>query len=65
MALKKIGVTPYGPFASILTNAPVKMDYAQNLKKDPVKAKKGPTQNFYKVLSAHYALLHYKEFATI
>ena len=24
----------------------IKMDYAQNLKKDPVKAKKGPSQNF-------------------
>ena len=41
------------------------MDYAQNLKKDPVKAKKGPSQNFYRVLSAHFALLQYKEFAAI
>ena len=43
----------------------IKMDYAQNLKKDPVKAKKGPSQNFYRVLSAHFALLQYKEFAAI
>ena len=42
------------------------MDYAQNLKKDPVKAKKGPSQNFYRVLSAHFAVLqYYKEFAAI
>ena len=37
----------------------IKMDYAQNLKKDPVKAKKGPLQNSYRVLSAHFAVLHY------
>ena len=43
----------------------IKIDYAQNLKKDPVKAKKGPSQNFYRVLSAHFALLQYKEFAAI
>ena len=41
------------------------MDYTQNLKKGPVKAKKGPSQNFYRVLSAHFALLQYKEFAVI
>ena len=34
----------------------INMDYAQNLKKDPVKAKKGPSQNFYRVLSA---ILHF------
>ena len=43
----------------------IKMDYAKNLKKDPVKAKKGPSQNFYRVLSAHFAVLQYKELAAI
>ena len=43
----------------------INMDYAQNLKKDPVKAKKLPSQNFYRVLSAHFALIQYKEFAAI
>ena len=43
----------------------INMDYAQNLKKDPVKAKKGPSQNFYRVLSAHFALLQYKKFNLI
>ena len=43
----------------------IKMDYAQNLRKDPKKAKKGPYQNQYRVLSAHFAVLQYKEFAAI
>ena len=43
----------------------IKMDYAQNLKKDPVKAKKWPSQNLYRVLSAHFTVLQYKEFAAI
>ena len=34
----------------------IKMDYAQNLRKDSNKAKKGPSQNFYRVLSAHFVL---------
>ena len=43
----------------------IKMDYAQNLRKDPKKAKKGPYQNQYRVQSAHFAVLQYKEFAAI
>ena len=43
----------------------IKMDYAQNLRKDSNKAKKGPSQNFYRVLTAHLAHLQYKEFAAI
>ena len=44
----------------------IKMDYAQNLRKDSNRAKKGPSQNFYRVLSAHFAVLqYYKEFAAI
>ena len=43
----------------------IQMDYCQNLRKGPVKAKKGPSQNFYRMLSAHFALLQYKEFAVI
>ena len=43
----------------------IEMDYAQNLKKDLVKAKKGPSQNFDTVLSAHFALLQYNEFVVI
>ena len=34
----------------------IKMDYAQNLRKDSNKAKKGPSQNFYRVLSAHFSI---------
>ena len=30
-----------------------KMDYAQSLRKDPRKAKKGPLQNFYMIVLAH------------
>ena len=30
-----------------------KMDYAQSLRKDPRKAKKGPSQNFYMIVLAH------------
>ena len=37
----------------------IKMGYAQNLKRDPVQAKKGPSQNFYRVLSAHFTVLQY------
>ena len=43
----------------------IKMDYAQNLKKDSAKAKKGHSQNLYRVLSAHFLILQYKEFAAI
>ena len=43
----------------------IKMNYAQNLKKDPVKARKGFYQNLYRVLSAHFAVLQYKEFTAI
>ena len=30
-----------------------KLDYAQSLRKDPRKAKKGPSQNFYMIVVAH------------
>ena len=43
----------------------IKMDYAQNLKIDLVKAKKGPSQNLCRVLSAHFAILQYKKFSAI
>ena len=31
----------------------IKMDYAQSLRKDPRKAKKGPSQNFYMIVLVH------------
>ena len=30
-----------------------KLDYAQSLRKDPRKAKKGPSRNFYMIVLAH------------
>ena len=30
-----------------------KLDYAQSLRKDPRKAKKGPSQNFYMIMLVH------------
>ena len=41
------------------------MDYAQNFKKDPEMAKKRPSKNSKRVLSAHFTVQQYHEFAAI
>ena len=36
-----------------------KLDYAQSLRKDPRKAKKGPSRNFYMIVLAHLVRVVY------
>ena len=47
MVLKKIGVTPFAPFASILTNAPVKNDQVLHWKN---------YSRIFKYLTIHFAI---------
>ena len=43
----------------------IMMYYAQNQRKDPVKAKQGPSKNFCRILTANFTNLQNRDFAAI